>query len=509
MKILLVRPPVPKHTIGLKHIMICEPLELEYVAASINGHELMIFDHLVEKGFKKRFKDFNPDVVVSSCYKTGTNEVIKIFRYVKTIAPKCITIVGGVHATLVPEDFADISVDIIGIGDGTMLLSEIINAIAQNQSLLDIPGVAIPIRKGELIKSPKRPYMPKADTLPLPRRDLVKHLKHKYYYLMHKPVVTMKTTWGCWYKCNFCFTWKITDGLPYSRSPESIVKELLTIEESEIYIVDDIFLINNSRLEKLAKLIKAHNIKKNYLCYARADFIVENEDVIKLWAELGLKAVFIGLDAITDEELKDMNKQSPAHYNKLAIEILRKYKVDTYGSLIPGADYVKKDWNKLWKFIKESKLYYVNISPATPLPGAADYKNLKPYLTVPEDAHDLFDLSHQLLPTKLTKKQYYRELLKLYGKTILNMKRANENTFRTLPSIWTINYWNIILGAIKIGLQFYNGHNHHSEKELMISRYKGIELKDYSFNSKFNHPSFQNFVTKEVSFTEDMANAVG
>ena len=184
MRILLVRPPVPKHTIGLKHIMICEPLELEYIAANLNEHHLMIFDHLVEKGFKKRFTNFNPDVVVSSCYKTGTNEVIKIFRYVKSINPKCITIVGGVHATLVPEDFADISVDIVGIGDGTFLLAEIIDKIERNIPLTDVPGIAIPVSEGKLIKSSNRPYMPKADTLPFPRRDLVSHLRNKYYYLM-------------------------------------------------------------------------------------------------------------------------------------------------------------------------------------------------------------------------------------------------------------------------------------------------------------------------------------
>jgi radical SAM superfamily enzyme YgiQ (UPF0313 family) len=498
MKILLIRPPVPKHTIGLKHIMICEPLELEYIAANLNGHDLMIFDHLVEKGFKKRLLNFNPDVVVSSCYKTGTNEVIKIFRVVKSINSKCITIVGGVHATLVPEDFADISVDIIGIGDGTFLLSEIIEKLEINKELNDLPGIAIPIDEGKLIKSKNRPYMPKADSLPLPRRDLVNHLKHKYYYLMHKPVVTMKTTWGCWYKCNFCFTWKITDGLAYSRSPESIVKELLTIEESEIYIVDDIFLINNSRLSKLANLIREHNINKNFLCYARADFIVENESTIKEWAQLGLKAVFIGLEAVTDEELIDMNKQMPVDYNKMAIEILRKYKVDTYGSLIPGAEYKRKDWDRLWEFIKSSKLYYVNISPATPLPGAENYNDLKESLTVPEDAHDLFDLSHQLSPTRIPTKKYYRELLKLYAKTILNTKRASENTFRTLPSIWSLDYWKIILGALKIGQQFFNGHKHHSEKELKISRYRGIALEQHSFNDKFEHPSFKNFINKEM-----------
>ena len=501
MKILLVRPPVPKHTIGLKHIMICEPLELEYVAANLQGHDLMIFDHLVEKGFQKRFINFSPDIVVSSCYKTGTNEVIKIFRWVKSVNPECITITGGVHATLVPEDYADISVDIIGIGDGTFLLSEIIDKLQNGESLFTIPGIAIPISEGKLIKTSNRPYMTKPDALPLPRRDLVAHLKDKYYYLMHKPVVTMKTTWGCWYKCNFCFTWKITDGISYSRSPESIVEELLTIDATEIYIVDDIFLINKSRLKKIEALLKANGIQKNYLCYARADFIVENEDVIKDWSELGLKAVFIGLEAVTDEELTSMNKQLPADYNRKAIEILRKYEIDTYGSLIPGAEYEKKDWERLWRFIKETKLYYVNISPATPLPGAENYPALKSNLTIPEDAHDLFDLSHQLSPTKMPLKAYYRELLKLYARTILNTKRAKENTFRTLPSIWNLNYWKVILGAMKIGRQFYESHNHHSSKELARSRYKGIALEHYEFETKFQHPSFKEFTMKDIEST--------
>jgi len=47
MRVLLIRPPVPHHTIGLKHVMICEPLELEYVAAGIPDHEVQIFDMII------------------------------------------------------------------------------------------------------------------------------------------------------------------------------------------------------------------------------------------------------------------------------------------------------------------------------------------------------------------------------------------------------------------------------------------------------------------------------
>ncbi len=497
MRILLVRPPVPKHTIGLKHIMICEPLELTYIAANLEDHEVQIYDALVEKGFKERLSSFNPDIVISSCYKSGTNEVIKVFRKTKLFNSNIITIVGGVHATLCPEDFADVSVDIIGIGDGTFLTAEICMALTRNESIKRIAGIAIPIGDGLILKTSDKPYMPKADLLPQPARHLTKHLSHKYYYLMHQPVATVKTTWGCWYKCNFCFTWKITGGTPYSRSPESIVDELESLEAEDVYIVDDIFLINKSRLRKLADLIKSRNIRKKYLVYARADFIAENETLIEEWSELGLSAVFIGLEATTDVELSLMNKEGEAWQNRKAIEVLRKYNIDTYGSLIPGAEYTRYDWERLWTFVKETGLYYVNISPHTPLPGADIWDIYKDKITIPVDAHGLFDLSHMLLPTKVSLKTFYRELLWLYVRTILNFSRANKVTQRTLPSIWSLKYLRVIWGSLKIGKQFWFAHKHHSVKEIAIARYKGKRPKNITYETKFKHPSFKSFLDDE------------
>jgi hopanoid C-3 methylase len=242
-------------------------------------------------------------------------------------------------------------------------------------------------------------------------------------------------------------------------------------------------------LRKLADLIKLNNIKKNYLVYARADFIAENEDIIKEWAELGLSAVFIGLEASSNDELDSMNKECDVSSNIGAIAMLAKYGVDTYGSLIPGADYLPEDWERLWSFIQTNKLYYVNISPMTPLPGASTYKLQKDLLTVPEDAHGLFDLSHMLLPTKMPLKKYYRQLLKLYGRTILNIRRAQNVTHRTLPSVWSWQYVNVIWGTLKIGWQFWNAHKHHSPKEIAIAQYKGEPL-DIEYHQKFEHPSF-------------------
>jgi radical SAM superfamily enzyme YgiQ (UPF0313 family) len=473
MRVLLVRPPVPRHTMGLKHVMICEPLELEYVAAGLDGHEVEIMDMILERSFERRLRKFRPDVVGTSCYVTGVNEVIKLCRAAKRWNPAVKTVVGGVHAARSPEDFADHAVDCIALGDGTTLMPELMAAFEAGSPLEDIPGLALPLDDEHVGYTEQRRYMPKPDSLPLPRRDLVDHLRHRYYYIFHRPVATVKTTWGCWYRCNFCFTWQITGGTPYSRSPESIVDELARIECDDIYIVDDIFLINRRRLRGIADLMKARGIRKKIFCYGRADFIAENEDVIAEWSALGLTAVLIGLEASTAPELDSMNKQTTVDQNRLAVEVLRRHGVDTYGSLIPNPDYTRDDWDRLWRFIDDVGLYYLNISPLTPLPGTSIWDDYADDVVVPRRAHGLWDLSHAVLPTRLPLATFYRELRRVYTRAILSMRRAAGLTLRTRPPVLSPAYLRIWWGAIRIYLQFRRAARHHTPRELRRAMDRG------------------------------------
>lgn len=484
MKILLIRPPVPKHTIGLKNIMICEPLELEYTAAGLQGHDVQIFDMIIEKDLQKRLDQFRPDVIGTSSYISGVNEVIKICRAVKNHNRKCFTVVGGVQAARVPEDFIDNSVDIIVRGDGTVAFPVIIDAIEHNLPFENIPNLSFPVSDIELKNTRAEAYMRDPDSMPLPDRNLTAHLRNKYYYLMHKPVVTMKTAWGCWYKCNFCYTWQITGGTPYVRSAENIISELLTIDSNEIYIVDDIFLIKPSRLREIADLLKKYDIRKNYLVYSRSDFITDHEEIIEEWADLGLKAVFIGLEAVTDAELDGMNKENSVDKNIRAIQILQKYKIDIYGSLIPHPDYTIEDWQKLRKFIHNSGLYYLNISPLMPLPGTTIWKSFEDRITVPRKAHGLWDLSHALIKTKLTLRQYYWQLLKTYAVVAYNLPRAKKVTHRTIPNIWSWQYFQLIWGSAKIGWQFLFAFRHHTKKQISKAMYRGEPVSDYPYSAE-------------------------
>jgi radical SAM superfamily enzyme YgiQ (UPF0313 family) len=457
---------VPAYTIGLKHIMVCEPLELEYVAAGLSGHEVHILDLQVERGLRRKLRSFRPDVVGTSSYITGVNEVKKLCRTVKRWNPDVWTVVGGVHASRVAEDFVDDSVDVIVPGDGTSVMPELLAAIEEGRSVETVPGLALPSEGGSINWTDQRPYMPDPNELPFPRRDLTAHLRHKYYYIYHRPLALMKTTWGCWYDCSFCYTWRITGGRPYARSPESIVQELAEIEEDEVYIVDDIFLTNRKRLSELGRLIRERGIRKRYICFGRSDFIAHNEDLIEMWADLGLSAVLVGLEATTDAELELMNKRNTTDANVRAIEVLRKHGVDTYGSLIPDPGYGAEEWNRLWRFIDDNDLYYLNISPLTPLPGTEIWERYRDEITVPRQAHPLWDLSHVVLPTGTGLAVYYRTLLRTYSRAILDMRRARRVSVRKLPPLVSMATARVLWGAIKIWVQLRWAHRHHGSRIL-------------------------------------------
>jgi len=465
-RILLIRPPVPRRTIGLKHVMVCEPLELEYLAASLGDHEVQIMDMILERGLERRLRKFKPDVVGTSCYISGVNEVKKLCRAVKRRLPQCLTVVGGVQAARCPDDFIDPSIDCVALGGDPATMREIVEAFETGRSLTEVPGLALR-HESHLHRTPSAEYMPDPDTLPFPRRDLVAHLRRRYYYAFHQPVALLKTTWGCWYQCNFCYTWRITDGHVYSRSPESIADELESIEADDVYIVDDIFLINRHRLSRLAELLRERGIRKKFLVYSRADFICDNEDLIAQWASLGLRAVFIGLEATTDAELESMEKRCTVDKNRLAVEILRRHGVDTYGSLIPNPEYELADWERLWSFIEETGLYYLNISPLIPLPGTKIWEEYRRRITLPRSAHELWDFSHVVLPTRMSLRAYYWQILKLYAKATLNPRRARRLTLRTRPPVWSFRYLRLWLGALRVLWQFVRAHRHHDPDHLV------------------------------------------
>jgi len=75
MKILLVKPPLNP---GLATTSLYEPLELEYLAASVKGSDVRILDMRIDRNLHHELLNFKPDLVGITAY---TCDYIQLFGY--------------------------------------------------------------------------------------------------------------------------------------------------------------------------------------------------------------------------------------------------------------------------------------------------------------------------------------------------------------------------------------------------------------------------------------------
>ncbi|PWB55907.1 MAG: B12-binding domain-containing radical SAM protein [Candidatus Methanoperedenaceae archaeon] len=415
MKILLIQPAKAQKTIGGEDVFIYEPLALEYLASGVKSdHEVKILDMRIDKDLDSQMEKFRPDVVGITAYTVHVNTVKNLFNKIKKINPDIFTVVGGHHATVAPEDFFTPYIDVVVMGEGVLIFREIISTLVSKKPFDGIAGISY-LSAGDRVMNPPEPITD-LDVFPFPARELTEEYRKYYYSEWMKPLASIRTSKGCPNRCNFCALWKLTGGKYLKRKPENIVRELSGIKEKYVFFADDESMVDAKRMKILAELIKEAGIKKRYFLYGRSDTIVKNPDLIKIWKEIGLDRVFVGLEFFRDEDLKYINKGSTVENNKEAIKILNANGIDIYASFIVRPDFNEEDFKEFKEYCRGMELSFASFAVLTPLPGTDLYEEVKGNLITTD--YDLFDFIHTQLPTKLPLKEFFNNLNSLYFDTI-------------------------------------------------------------------------------------------
>ncbi len=415
MKILLIQPAKAQKTIGGEDVFIYEPLALEYLASGVKGdHDVRILDMRIDKDLDSQMQKFKPDVVGITAYTVHVNTVKNLFNKIKTIDPDIFTVVGGHHATVAPEDFFTPHIDLVVMGEGVFIFKEIISRLVSKRPFDGIAGISY-LKNGGWVMNPPEPITD-LDIFPYPAREFTKKYRKYYYSEWMRPLASIRTSKGCPNRCNFCALWKLTGGKYLKRKPENIVRELSGIEEKYVFFADDESMVDAKRMKILAELIKEAGIKKRYFLYGRSDTIVRNPDLIKIWKDIGLERVFVGLEFFRDEDLKYINKGSTVENNKEAINILNSNGIEIYASFIIRPDFNAEDFKEFKEYCRGMELNFASFAVLTPLPGTDLYEEVKGSLITHD--YDLFDFLHTQLPTKLPLKEFFNNLKSLYFDTI-------------------------------------------------------------------------------------------
>ena len=250
----------------------------------------------------------------------------------------------------------------------------------------------------------------------------------KYFLGVLDPCASIEFTRGCPWDCAFCSAWTFYGRNYRKLNPEVTAEDLASIEEAGVFIVDDVSFIQPEHGLALAREVERRRIKKQYYLETRGDVLLRNKEVFRLWKRLGLKYMFLGIEAIDDDGLKAHRKRVTIKKNMEALECARELRIHAAVNIIADPNWDERHFQAVrdWAL---SVPEIVHITVNTPYPGTETWVTESRHVTTRD--YRLFDVQHAVLPTTLPLERFYEELVRT--QQILNQKHlgfaALKDTF--------------------------------------------------------------------------------
>lgn len=481
MKVLLINP-------SAGYIHEYPPLGLLYIASVLRdaGHEVNFFDEGARSKKNLSLFDyalqFNPDVCGIAVYTTNVFETFKKISLLKKHIPTCTMIVGGPHATILPErtlyECGDI--DYLVCGEGENTTKELLSVLQDNGNVSEVNGLYFR-DNGIIHKTPPRDLIKDLDSIPFPMYELIEDFQYTFDVLqVGKKLATVMTSRGCPYDCAFCAAKAVWRGSFRRRSPENVIKEIKWLIDKygydELCFMDDLFAVNKGWLEKFYVLKNENAIKSPWKCLGRVD-LLSFEDYKKM-AESGCYLIQFGVESGDNRILKDINKNITTFQVKKAFYEARHAGLNTYGFFIVGHRLdTYETILKTINFAKSLSPDFVSFFCMVPFPGTKLYdfvpeankyewarlmysgwgRNLLPIQLSAVDSKDLLVFEGQA-HTKV-----YANVLYVLKNIILS--RSRTKLYRLKCKIFAWHFVSKLINLVK--------------GTWIFSRFRGIDLTDY------------------------------
>jgi hopanoid C-3 methylase HpnR len=367
--------------------------------------------------------EWRPDAVGFSLnYLANIPEVVDLAIATRQRLPDRFLFAGGHSASFTANEILEHArgaIDCIVRGEGEEITPRVLEAaFCDRDSLAKLPGVVTAAGTGpppQLIRS--------LDEIQ-PARDLLRR-RRGYFIGSLDPCASIEFSRGCPWDCTFCSAWTFY-GRSYRKvSPGVAAEELGRVREPGVFIVDDVAFIHPEHGHALADEIERRGIRKEYYLETRGDVLLRNKDVFQRWCRLGLKYMFLGLEAVDEEGLKKFRKRVALGKNFEALECARSLGLCVAVNIIadPAWDERRFEVIREWAM---SVPEIVHVTVNTPYPGTETWHSEAGRLTTRD--YRLFDVQHAVLPTRLPLAQFYEELVRT--QQILNRKHLGVAALR-------------------------------------------------------------------------------
>ena len=402
MRVLLLNPPfrAPQNAgIGLSF-----PLGLGYLGTALKtaGIDVVGLDAAVqnpplevEKGIirygltseelRKQIERIKPDIVGISCFFSSRfPAALEAAQIIKQISPNIITVIGGVHPSLMPEKVCSYpEFDYAIIGEGERSFVELIRAIENGASLKSIDGLAYKYAN-RVCLNPKTKFNDDLDSLGFPDWELFNlerylNLHEERWGLGGGRYAPMVTSRGCPFHCTFCSIHCVMGPGYRVRSAAHVVDEIETLisrySVDEISFEDDNLTYDKARFIQICRGIIEKGLKIRWNTPNGVQVGSLDEETL-LWAKrAGCDSLNLAIES-GDETIRNRVIRKGLKSEKI-YEVARAcHKV----GIKPNAYFVigmpgetENSINNTRKYIEDLHFDNLSIFIATPTPGTKFY----------------------------------------------------------------------------------------------------------------------------------------
>ncbi len=399
----------------------------------------------------EQVKEAKPDLIGISCLTINYPTAMKIAGLCKQLYPQCLVVMGGPHATAMPEQvLGNENIDFVASGEGEQTLLELISHVQGEKEPGSIKSLGY--KKGkELVFNEERPVIENLDELPEPDRGLLptftKYLLFQTSFPFFMPAGVIIVSRGCPFNCTFCqpMLKRLFGTKVRLRSPELVVKEMAGLVSAykvkSIYFTDDTFWANPEWAEKVCALIKQQGLDKKIKWLAQTNLVTLDEKRLRLMRDSGCIFLGFGVESGNPFVLKEVfRKAHSVQQAKDIFALCRKLGVVSSANFIIGcAEETSESLRDSLELIRELNPDITDIHYLTPTPGSAlydDYRQKK--LLQYQEWSDPDRYTPDLIQMKNIEKgeleNYYRRM----NEAFLEQKRLWRAHRLWLPYIWNI-----------------------------------------------------------------------
>jgi radical SAM superfamily enzyme YgiQ (UPF0313 family) len=339
MKISFVEPKTPFYnfyTTVINRLPLLGPLYIGTILKN-EGHDVTIYNENVRKLDYSKLE--GSDILGISIMTSTAPRGYEIAKDFKLLNPRGKVIIGGSHATFMPEEAAQYA-DHVVTGEGELVISDLV----KNGGDKIIPGKPVE----------------NLDDLPFPDFSLIDGLKSL-------PITPMSTSRGCPNDCTFCSVTPMFGRKYRLRSAESIIQELSRFKHKHVFFCDDNFAVNKKVTKELLNLMIERGITPKWTAETGVG-IAKDEEIVRLMAKAGCCRLCIGFESMNLETLKQYGKKQTPEDITNCIRVLHKYGIKVHGMFI--SEGYSDIYNKLG-------LDTLQLTILTPITGSRLYNAIK------------------------------------------------------------------------------------------------------------------------------------